>query len=235
MRAVTGPVGASGRIQCSAVDHDQAYRPASGVTLPREPKQERSRRKQEQLLAAAESLFAERGYEAVTADDIAERAGYGTGTFYNYFANKMQAFVMVADRHEQAVVPTLAPVRAALEEGADVREAVRATVRSVLENKARVPWLVGSWNRLVLTEPDVAAFRRRVNDAWEEQVAALVRAGMAAGTIRPADPVGLASAMRILVEAGTTEVVVHGEPDADVFVESVTVMLTALLLDEPPA
>lgn len=217
------------------MNRDEAYRPASGVTLPREPKQDRSRRKQEQLLAAAEALFAERGYEEVTADDIAERAGYGTGTFYNYFANKMQAFVMVADRHEQAVVPTLAPVRAALQDGGNVHCAVRDTVRSILENKARVPWLVGSWNRLVLTEPAVAAFRRRVNEAWEEQVAALVRAGMADGTIRQGDPAGLASAMRILVDAGTTEVVVHGQPDPETFVESVSVLLTAMLIDEPPA
>lgn len=90
----------------SAVHGDEVYRPASGATLPRAPKQERSRRTQGQLLAAAEGL---------------------------------------------AVVPTLEPVRAALQDGGDVAPAMRATVRAVLEHTASVPWLVCSWNQLVLT------------------------------------------------------------------------------------
>src|SRR5687768_15462079 len=95
----------------------QVPRPAAGVELPREPKQDRSRRKQAELLDAAERLFAERGFDGVTVDEIAAAAGYASATFYNYFSDKTQVFILVADRHVPAVVPVLAPVIDAFQHG----------------------------------------------------------------------------------------------------------------------
>lgn len=48
--------------------------------------------KQEEIMRAALSLFAERGFDATTVPQIAERAGVGTGTIYRYFANKEALF-----------------------------------------------------------------------------------------------------------------------------------------------
>lgn len=39
------------------------------------------------MLQAAQSVFAEKGYEQATLDEIAERAEFGKGTLYNYFAD----------------------------------------------------------------------------------------------------------------------------------------------------
>lgn len=204
--------------------------PAAGVTLPRQPKQERSRRKQEGLLDAAERLFATRGYDQVTADDIAAAAGYGTGTFYNYFANKTQAFIMVADRHEQAVLPVLAPVAEALRSGGDVRALVGEIVRAILVSKCAVPWLRRTWNRLVLTSDEVAAYHRESNGAWEREVARLLADGMATGRVQPVDPEGMARVLRLLVDSVTDEVVIVGDLDPDVAVESVLRLLDAVLV-----
>lgn len=214
-------------------------RPASGVTLPRTPKQERSRRKQERLLDAAEELFAARGFEEVTADDIAERAGYGTGTFYNYFANKTQAFVLVADRHDRAVVPTLEPVIAAIgsddspgQASGDVGTAVRGAVRAILAHKARVPWLVRTWTRLVLTAPEVTEFQRRSNRAWEAEVAALLTRGIDNGRVRPVAVDDMAATIRTVVDAVTNEVVVHGQLDAEAAVQAVGTLLESIIVPD---
>lgn len=48
----------------------------------------RAREKEEQVLAAATALFAERGYEAVSVADVAARAGVGLSTLYLRFAGK---------------------------------------------------------------------------------------------------------------------------------------------------
>ena len=45
-----------------------------------------------QLLAAARSVFAERGYEGATVADIAGEAGVAVGSVYTYFGSKSEIF-----------------------------------------------------------------------------------------------------------------------------------------------
>ena len=54
----------------------------------REPQQERAALRRAKLLAAAERLIGEVGYEAVTMTAIAEQAGASIGTLYDYFPDK---------------------------------------------------------------------------------------------------------------------------------------------------
>lgn len=51
------------------------------------------------ILRAAAQVFAEQGYQAATVDDIAERAGIGKGTVYEYFRNKQELFFAVFDNY----------------------------------------------------------------------------------------------------------------------------------------
>ncbi len=48
--------------------------------------------KQKEILLAARQVFALRGFENATLDEIAEQAEYGKGTIYNYFESKDQIF-----------------------------------------------------------------------------------------------------------------------------------------------
>jgi AcrR family transcriptional regulator len=54
----------------------------------RVPRQERGERRVVQLLETAALLFAEKGYEAATMTEIAERSGASIGAVYQYFPNK---------------------------------------------------------------------------------------------------------------------------------------------------
>jgi AcrR family transcriptional regulator len=45
-----------------------------------------------EILAAARKVFARRGYEAATLEEIADRAAYAKGTLYNYFRSKEDLF-----------------------------------------------------------------------------------------------------------------------------------------------
>jgi AcrR family transcriptional regulator len=55
------------------------------------------------LLAAARKVFAEKGYAAATARDIVRETDLASGTFYNYFEGKDDAFrAVLEDFGEQA-------------------------------------------------------------------------------------------------------------------------------------
>lgn len=56
---------------------------SSDTSLSRRERERRRRRRA--MLRAAQSVFAEKGYEQATLDEIAERAEFGKGTLYNYF------------------------------------------------------------------------------------------------------------------------------------------------------
>lgn len=73
------------------------------------------------LLRCALQLFAERGFQNVTVEDITESADVGKGTFFNYFASKDHVLSVMAEVQ-------LGRVREALE----AAEAGKRPIRSVL-------------------------------------------------------------------------------------------------------
>src|SRR5215207_5563212 len=75
----------------------------SGVEL-REQRRERTAREIQQ---AAMSLFAERGYDGVTVDDIAHEAAISERTFFRYFASKDHLLVAEASRRIEIIHESL--------------------------------------------------------------------------------------------------------------------------------
>jgi AcrR family transcriptional regulator len=75
-----------------------------------------SRRERKKLEArrriydAALHLFLEKGFEATTVDEIAERADVGKGTVFNYFPHKTSFLAALADAWTERVNATLGPV-----------------------------------------------------------------------------------------------------------------------------
>ena len=62
------------------------------------PQQERSHKRYQAILDAAAEVFAERGVEAATTQEIAERADTSIGSVYRFFADKQALFQAVLDR-----------------------------------------------------------------------------------------------------------------------------------------
>lgn len=62
------------------------------------PQQERSQKRYQAILDAAAEVFAERGVEAATTQEIAERADTSIGSVYRFFADKQALFQAVVDR-----------------------------------------------------------------------------------------------------------------------------------------
>lgn len=74
-------------------------RAATGTSTSKSsPKQARAVRTREQVLAAAATAFADKGFPAVTIMDIAELTGVTKGAVYFHYANKEALAVAVAEQ-----------------------------------------------------------------------------------------------------------------------------------------
>jgi AcrR family transcriptional regulator len=60
--------------------------------------------RRQQILEAALSIFAERGFEAATNKEIAERAGVNQGLIYFYFESKADVFFAAFEQHARQVM-----------------------------------------------------------------------------------------------------------------------------------
>ena len=79
----------------------------AGEALAPPPRQERSRRSREALIAAARSRFTSNGYDATAVEDVAKDSGVAVGAFYLHFRSKRQVLLVLVDRllHELDAEP----------------------------------------------------------------------------------------------------------------------------------
>jgi AcrR family transcriptional regulator len=69
-------------------------------------RQKRGRQRIESLLAAAESVFADVGYDHATTNLIAKRAAASPGTLYQFFRNKQRMAEAIAKRYVEQIEQT---------------------------------------------------------------------------------------------------------------------------------
>ena len=95
----------------------------------------------EQTLAEARLLFAERGYAAVTMEEIATKVGVTKPLLYTYFGNKERLYIACMERAGESLTATIA---AAVAETANPTEALRAGVRGFFSflDSDRAAWAV---------------------------------------------------------------------------------------------
>ena len=73
----------------------------------RAPQRERGKRRVAALLEAAVTLFAEKGYDAVTMTEVAARAGAPIGSLYQFFSSKEALADALLDRFGERLDDTL--------------------------------------------------------------------------------------------------------------------------------
>ncbi len=110
----------------SLPEHLQA-KPAGRHRLAPEVRAEHQR---ERVLDAAISVFAERGYQGTTIDNIVAAAKVGVGTFYELFDNKPDCFVQA---YERIVVDARERILVAIPAEAGWPEQACAALRALLE------------------------------------------------------------------------------------------------------
>jgi len=169
----------------------------------------------EQLLAAADTLLAERPVATLTTREVARRAGLSDGVLYNYFSDKQELVVAALTRRFERLVAAFlhdlpAPGSATVE--ADLLAYGRAALQLNLEGMPLIASLMGD-------RPMLAQFMEaihRVPHGWPRTREALVdylRAERALGRTSDPDPEAAAD---LLIGAVTSlalsQVLAPGEP-----------------------
>jgi AcrR family transcriptional regulator len=162
------------------------------------------------ILAAAETVFAERGYHAARIQDIARAARIAVGTVYNHFDDKDALLAALLDERTAEMLDCLGPQG---DEPADFGGRLEGRIARLLAHAEKRR---GTWTILVahgLTggaggEP--ARVRRRgdrLNAAWRS----LIEDGQRAGALAPLPPAPLAAFLAGVVRSMVATSVLGGE------------------------
>ncbi|ATY14547.1 TetR family transcriptional regulator [Amycolatopsis sp. AA4] len=127
--------------------------------------------RREQVLTAATGLFAERGFHAVSMEDIGAAAGIAGPSVYRHFPSK--AALMVAIGHRAADRLALAAEQAL--QAPDERSALSRLAASYVHILLRTPELLVSFtaDRVTMPERDKADLRRVQRDYVDQWVSLL--------------------------------------------------------------
>ena len=139
------------------------------VTPARKRRQEQTR---SDLLGAAGSVFARRGYHNASVEKIAAEAGYTTGAVYSNFKGKEELFLALADRQVDDRVAEIRAVAETAEEGGAPGVAAAEQFRAFLERDPEWPllfyefWSMGARNKKL--QGELRKRRDAVRDALAE-------------------------------------------------------------------
>jgi len=135
------------------------------------------------VLEAAEKLFAERGVDAVTMDDVAGAAGVGKGTLYRRFGDKGGLAMALLDQRERELQERILTGPPPLGPGAEPADRLGAFVEAYLNFLDRQLDLV----LLSETATTGARFRTGAHTLWRQHCRHLLEAGGATGPEIAAD------------------------------------------------
>lgn len=138
----------------------------------------------QQLLDAAATCFARRGFHRTTMDEIAREAGVSAGLIYRHFAGKEELIVAIVEQHRDT---ELARVAAARQAPTLVVALDHLLVPAPANTDLRGEGLVfAEVLAEALRNPRVEAVVRAGDDAVRDAIAELIAAAQERGEITPA-------------------------------------------------
>ena len=131
MAGTSVPIGETGAMAASTRDPSSAGK-AAEPTRARRPGRVRMRgtERREQLIGVARRLFAEKGFEGTSVEEIAAKAGVSKPVVYEHFGGKEGLYAVVVDRE---VGYLLAAIEGALADAVRSRELVEQAALALLD------------------------------------------------------------------------------------------------------
>lgn len=162
------------------------------MRITKDPEERRN-----ELMDAAERLFAEKGYEHTSASDIIRKVGVAQGTFYYYFDSRDDILNAVIDRYTDRYVDFARDI--ADDEGMTALEKFQGIVDEFLSLKSHKK----QFSRYLRIEEQVARherFRDFMETTMSPLVLRIIRQGIREGTIDVDHPQETAELIVLIVD-----------------------------------
>lgn len=201
--------------------------------MPRDPERSRQMRdeRREQILAAALTLFADKGLAATKIAEIAREAGIAQGLVYHYFETKEAIYTAIVGRAmEQLASAALELEKLPLSPREKIATALGRLLEQIAESEevARRFVLTSQVGVSIATPRQALAIHRKHRDVPYRVVARILRAGQRDGTVRPFDADQMATVFWTTVKGIAMHRVARGKrfvpPDPEI-------LLSALFVD----
>ncbi|HEU5099948.1 MAG TPA: TetR/AcrR family transcriptional regulator [Roseiflexaceae bacterium] len=141
--------------------------------------------RKDQIYAAAERLFSERGYHATSMREIARELQIEGGSLYSHINGKQELLYQIVLRGSEQFLAVAREVSAmAGPARARLRELMRRHLAIVAESTPRAIVYFHEWRHLDHEHQDAIRARR---DQYEAYVRRIIREGVAAGEFTPYD------------------------------------------------
>ena len=141
------------------------------------------------MLGAARVVFAEKGYEGATLDEVAERAGFGKGTLYNYFPGGKEEILFALMDDVFGSLSALAEQHFAATEGQPARVSFETflalLIRHFTEGHEVFQLFMKEGQRMLMEQAPRLAEIHRLRDGAMGVVTAAVQRAMDRAELRP--------------------------------------------------
>jgi TetR/AcrR family fatty acid metabolism transcriptional regulator len=147
---------------------------------------QQERGKRERILEAAQSIFARKGYYQAKIEEIAELAGVGKGTVYEYFTSKQELY---KEMFRVILSQYMAYVTMEDTAGITVKEWINHLLemhlKYMMENRKHMPTNFGDMDGL---DEEILGWMYDLRKVNIDRLKAIFEAGIARGELKDIDP-----------------------------------------------
>ena len=189
--------------------------------------QRRKEKTRQELLAAAKTVLAEKGYHNAKVADIAAAADLGVGTFYLYYPTKDSLFLELVEETARSLKQEIDQARAQVEDLSEkILVANLAFFRFARENRELLKIVFGHGNTF-------NELLRQVYATFISDAAQRVTEGIQRGVFRPLPAPVVANAMVGMSAQVVSWWIAQEEPSAEEMAETMTNFVLHGLASDP--
>src|SRR3954463_5752420 len=134
----------------------------------------------ERIFGEAMRLFAEKGYQATTVDEITEKADVAKGTFFNYFPTKEH----VLEHFSRIQLSRIEQAREQVVRGENLRDVLLQMVKNLYEEPSKSRTFTRGFLGLAMANPEIGKVMSETLQKARAILAAILEQGRRHGQLK---------------------------------------------------